>query len=246
MASSGEARGTSLTVMLNFLFLAVVGLIGTGKSTMMNALEAILTSSGYRVFVLYENLDAIRSLTVDGETVNPLDLQGPDPHRFQGVFQIYTYASRARQHRDGLAEARAWADENPGTPVIVIAERCGACDRIFFDVGREAGQISTLDAGAYEAVATCFSFPTPDLFVYLRADPAVCYERVHRRGRHEETADWLLPYLEALHRHHDKAYLESGRNTLTIDNSADLASTLLTRTEHPHAHAVHKYVARVV
>lgn len=226
---------------MSLIFVAVVGLIGTGKTTLMGALARVFADSGYRVFVIKEDVDAMRETSVDGRAVKPLALAADDPARWAGPFQLYAYTLRLFQQIDGVAAAQKWADEHPHVPVVVLSERCGRCDKIFYDVGREAGHISDLDAVNYELVRRFRPLPTPDVYVYLQADPETCMERIVKRDRAEELGPGMVDYLRTLHDKHEAVY-GSGANVFVVKNDADIPDTKLTPELHPHAGPVFRYV----
>lgn len=212
---------------------AVNGNIGTGKSTVEANLVRALELAGHVVFRLIEDVDAMCEAPVPGGgSVRPLELSYREPHRYKGTAQIYFYALRRERHAAVLAEAQAYQDAHPDASVVVVSERCGECDAIFFEVGREQGHIDDMAALAYHAVTRMSPLPAPDLYVYLRSDPEVCAKRVNARSRAEE--DGIpLELLRALHAHHDRVYLPKP-NAVVLDNNPHLEPHVRDSVDHPH------------
>ena len=59
----------------------------------------------------------------------------------------------------------------------------------------------------YEPVVHVLPALVPDAFIYLQADPEVCYERLKTRNRSEESSV-PLDYLKLLHRKHEHWFIE--------------------------------------
>jgi deoxyadenosine/deoxycytidine kinase len=78
--------------------------------------------------------------------------------------------------------------------------------KIFVEQSRRRGDITPTEMSIFDAwfdkMVACDA-NTPDLFVYLRAPPSICYDRIRRRSRREERA-LSLSFLEELHDLHER------------------------------------------
>ncbi|CAI5985637.1 unnamed protein product [Closterium sp. NIES-64] len=194
---------------------AVEGNIGVGKSTVLSALGARLNSDvalrravtgGADVALQPEPLREWRNVRGSGE--NALDAFYKDPKRFAYTFQSLVFISRASQYRHGL-------QQHPSA--LRLCERSLFCDRLVFAPAAVAGGLFTpLEEALYDswvdAVLPMLPGVVPDAFIYLRADPSVCLQRLKQRSRSEETSV-DLPYLQRLHELYDRWFLEGSHRT---------------------------------
>lgn len=224
-------------------FIAVVGGIGSGKSTVWSVLIEVLRAQGYIVFELKEDVEKMTKQEVDGSVVNMLELSYKDPGRFKGIAQVNFYLLRYFAHVAVLDEAAQYEKENPGAKVVVVSERCGSCDTIFYNLGRKAGLIDDAAAVTYELVRQFRPLAVPDLYVYLRTDPEVCKARVNERSRSEE--DGIpLTFLQDLHDEHEAMYgNKSDPFVLVLDNNTHLTKEVRHSNEHPHVLTICDQVA---
>lgn len=222
--------------MNNIPFVSVVGNIGTGKSTLWSIIVDMLRSTGYVVFELEEDVESMTSQQVDGKTVNMLELSYHDPERFKGVAQINFYLLRYFAHIEVIERAAAYRKEHPDANVVIVSERCGSCDTIFYDLGRKAGLIGDAEAVTYQLTKKFRPLAVPDLCVYLRTDPEVCKARKDERKRPEEDG-MPLEFLRALHVEHEAVY-GNNPNTLVLDNNGHVDEDVRHTSDHPHASTI--------
>ncbi|CAI5495873.1 unnamed protein product [Closterium sp. Naga37s-1] len=133
----------------------------------------------------------------------PLTLSFPPPLRFAYTFQSLVFISRASQYRHGL-------QQHPSA--LRLCERSLFCDRLVFAPAAVVGGLFTpLEEALYDswvdAVLPMLPAVVPDAFIYLRAEPSVCLQRLQKRSRSEETSV-DLPYLQRLHELYDRWFLE--------------------------------------
>ncbi|CAI5496674.1 unnamed protein product [Closterium sp. Naga37s-1] len=145
---------------------------------------------------------------VKGSGENALDAFYKDPKRFAYTFQSLVFISRASQYHHGL-------QQHPSA--LRLCERSLFCDRLVFAPAAVAGGLFTpLEEALYDswvdAVLPMLPGVLPDAFIYLRADPSVCLQRLQKRSRSEETSV-DLPYLQCLHELYDRWFLEGSHRT---------------------------------
>ena len=180
---------------------AVQGNIGSGKSSLLTAIEDHPTRAGGVVLVrepvaewepwlhrYYGGRSAAAPAFPDIDTPP----RGGDG-RALGL-QLQVLASLHRKRR-----------ELPLSTRLVIFERSPISSRkIFVERMMEKGEMDELEKDLYDNIyATLGWSPTVD--VYLRCPPATCLQRIRARGRESETS-MELPYLEELHRKHENMY----------------------------------------
>jgi deoxyadenosine/deoxycytidine kinase len=86
------------------------------------------------------------------------------------------------------------------------------------------GKITTVEWKLYEDWFNWLSYEfnsVPKKIIYLRCDPAVAFQRIHKRNRTEESSI-TFEYIEKLHKYHDDWLLnETVIPVLVIDVSCD-------------------------
>src|SRR5579885_2375693 len=168
--------------------LIVEGNIGAGKSTFLKMIQDFLD-----VQLIYEPHQQWQN--VGGE--NLLERFYSDTKRWAYSFQTYAFVTRIR-------EQEKYARKNPHA--IQVLERSVYSDRYCFARNSyESGQMTSLEWKLYNdwfewLVDTYTTKPTG--FIYLKTDPEVCFERMHKRNRSEES-QVPLAYLRQLHNRHE-------------------------------------------
>ncbi|KAG0558881.1 hypothetical protein KC19_10G061600 [Ceratodon purpureus] len=177
------------------------GNIGVGKSTILKLLH-----SHPRLKQVTEILQEPiwEWQNVKGTGLNMLEAFYKNPQRYAYLFQSFVFTTRFLQQNAAASQSKA---------ALLLMERSVLTDRcVFVKTAREQGYFNTLEVAAYDAwyngVITTLPNVVPDAFVYLRADPNVCYERLKARARSEE-AEVSLEYLQSLHSKHEKWFIES-------------------------------------
>lgn len=168
------------------LFFVVEGNIGTGKSTFLKIIKQYLN-----VNIIYEPHN--RWQNVDGENI--LDYFYKAPQRWAYTFQTYAFVTRLQELKSKLNNS-----------TYSIMERSIYSDRYCFAKNcYEMGTINSLEWKLYKDLftnVTQLSNLKPAGFIYLQADPQVCYKRILKRNRPEEI-NISLNYLELLHKKHE-------------------------------------------
>ena len=168
--------------------LVVEGNIGAGKSTFLRLIEAELNAQ-----FVYEPLHEWQN--VSGE--NFLDYFYKDTARWSYAFQTYAFLTRVRAQ-----EKCARSNSQP----LQVLERSVYSDRYCFTkTCFERGLMKPLEWELYqewfEWLVEQYT-PKPDAFIYLRADPKICFQRLLKRNRSEESGV-SLDYLELIHEKHE-------------------------------------------
>lgn len=168
----------------------IEGNIGAGKSTFLHMLKQYLN-----VQIMLEPHEQWQKV---GGDHNLLDLFYKDPGRWAYSFQSYAFISRMMMQQEH-------ARTNPYT--IQIIERSVFSDRYCFALNAyELGYMNALEWKMYQewfAWLVDTYLVKPDGFIYLRTDPTICYNRLKKRNRSEETAV-SLDYVTKLHEKHER------------------------------------------
>jgi len=172
----------------NPICLILEGNIGAGKSTFLKIIE-----NNFDVEVVYEPHEQWQN--VAGE--NLLDKFYKDTSRWSYSFQTYAFVTRVVQQ-----EQYAQTSSYP----VHILERSVYSDRYCFAKNcYEMGVMSALEWKLYQEWFEWLVYnytQKPHGFIYLKTDPEVCYQRLLKRNRSEEsTVD--LEYLKMLHEKHE-------------------------------------------
>jgi len=169
----------------------VDGNIGAGKSTFLKLIKERLP-----VHVIYEPHTKWQQV-ISGE--NLLEKFYRDTKRWGYTFQTYAFVTRVMEQEE---HARRYSS----TPIHIL-ERSVFSDRYCFaSACHDLGNMSTLEWKLY---CEWFSWlvdqyvTLPKGFIYLQTDPNVCYERLLKRNRHEESGV-EIEYLKHLHEKHEK------------------------------------------
>ncbi len=174
--------------------LSLEGNIGAGKSTFLAMLEQEFTIQA--VFEPHEKWQSV------GGTENLLDKFYQSPTRWAYTFQSYAFITR-------IIEQETYARKSKFP--IQILERSIYSDRYCFAKNCfEQGFMNTLEWKLYKewfSWLTDLSTVMPTAFIYLRTNPDVCYERILKRNRFEESSI-SLDYLHSIHKKHEQWLIE--------------------------------------
>lgn len=177
----------------------IEGNIGVGKSTIIRLLNE------HGVETMQEPVDSWTAVKDEENGKNILENFYEDPKRWAYTFQSIAFRSRVR----GLDRL---------TPDSV-AERSIFTDHcVFAEVARTSGNITNVEWDDYtdwfDWVVSKTDQSTQG-FVYLRAEPDVCHQRIQGRARPGEESI-PLEYLQQLHERHDE-WLLNESNVLVLD-----------------------------
>lgn len=166
----------------------VEGNVGAGKSTFLKIInDALDVQIVYEPHTKWQNVGG----------TNLLDCFYKETNRWAYTFQSYAFVTR-------VLETENFAKKHPNTTLIV--ERSVYSDRYCFARGCfEQGTMNALEWKLYQewfAWLVGNYTQKPQGFIYLQTDPTVCYERMKKRNRTEESAV-SLDYLTTLHKKHE-------------------------------------------
>ena len=172
----------------------VEGNIGTGKSTLIEILKKNLN-----VDIVFEPIKKWQS--IKGEQ-NLLDLFYKDIDRWAYTFQSYAFVTRVLEQEENFKK---------NVSGIQVLERSVYSDRYCF--AKNCFELGKLTAMEWELYKEWFKWlvegytKRPDGFIYLKTKPEVCYSRILKRNRQEESAV-PLDYIKLLHNKHENWLVE--------------------------------------
>ncbi len=171
--------------------LIIEGNIGAGKSTFLKILAKKMPT-----------IDPVQEPTNKWQNSSPNDnllhLFYQDTKRWAYTFQSYAFISRIQVQIENIKK-------NPHKNIQVL-ERSVFCDRYCFAKNCfESGTMTEMEWNIYkewfEWLVENYA-PKPNGFIYLKTDPEVCYTRLKKRARTEESTI-PLDYLKSLHIKHE-------------------------------------------
>ncbi|XP_068664000.1 uncharacterized protein [Aristolochia californica] len=128
---------------------------------------------------------------------NILDAFYAEPQRYAYTFQNYVFVTRVMQERESAG----------GVKPLRLMERSVFSDRmVFVRAVHEAKWMNEMEISIYDSwfdpVVSVLPGLVPDGFIYLRATPDTCHQRLKLRKRAEE-GGVSLDYLRDLHEKHE-------------------------------------------
>lgn len=204
--------GMSSCIVSQPVYLFVEGNVGAGKSTLLNIIKKHLD-----VVVVSEPCDQWQDI----EGYNLLDAFYSDSARWACTFQLYAFMTRIKKQKEYAKLGGAFQ----------IMERSWFSDKYCFALNAfESNLLDQMEWNLYCNMWTWYVDQgiAPSGLIYLRADPAICYERMQIRARSEESVV-PLEYLEALHKCHEQWLMEQKYSSeefgnipvLVLDGSLD-------------------------
>ncbi|GAQ83246.1 deoxynucleoside kinase [Klebsormidium nitens] len=202
------------------LTFCVEGNISVGKSTFLRQIVTKTILLQELVDISPEPVEKWQSVGDDRHNI--LESFYKDPQRYAYTFQNYVFFTRMLQ-----------AQERPvaGKPLRLM-ERSVFSDRmVFVRAVHEAKFMSDMEISIYDSwfdpILSAIPTLIPDGFIYLRANPDTCFNRLKKRGRSEEmSVD--MDYLQNLHEKHEQWLLP--------DVAKSSAGHTLLRGAHPEGY----------
>ncbi|CAI5457610.1 unnamed protein product [Closterium sp. Yama58-4] len=195
-AEGGAGKGRSAGRHKNRLTFCVEGNISVGKTTFLERIVGDAVKLHDLVEVVPEPV--ARWQSVGQEKFNILEAFYEEPERYAYTFQNYVFVTRMMQERESAGRVRP----------IRLMERSVFSDRmVFVRAVHEAKWMSAMEVSIYDSwfdpVVAALPGLVPDGFIYLRAHPLTCHQRLKQRARGEE-AGVSLDYLTDLHNKHEQ------------------------------------------
>lgn len=198
------------------LLVSIESNIGCGKSTLLEELRNATFCVPH--IVVQEDVKEWTSF-VDSEGNNILQKYYQDQTKFGYCFQSLVLMTRIHS----IHEAMKKLGDQDG---IIILERSHLTDsNIFAKMLYEKGAMSEIEWMTYNKCQTLVAdmlHLSIDLFIYLKASPSTCLQRIAVRHRKGED---LIPfkYLHDLHEKHEQ-WLSSASPVFTVENEADMTN----------------------
>jgi len=173
----------------------IEGNIAVGKSTLLKNIQDEQWAKQLQIQCIFEPLDMWKKLK-DSEGKNILERFYENMKENAYAFQSYAFLTRVKM----LEQVSHQAD-------YVFVERSVDSDhRVFAKNCFESGIMSEIQWNLYR---DWFSWMVPKIkpveaiTFYLRSDPNVCFERIKKRNRMEES-NVSLEYLQSIHNQHEE------------------------------------------
>ena len=189
--------------------------IGAGKTTFLKTFPKYWTGSK-PITTIPEPLQKWQSIQ-DTHGDNLLDHFYQDPSRWSYTFQSATFITRIQNIQENL---------RPGH--VHLMERSIQTDRhCFAALARQNGCMNEMEWKLYLEwfgwLEENFQKDIePDFYLYLRASPETCYQRMRQRDRSEET-NVSLTYLQELHDKHEMWLRHQKIPVIVLDADDDFA-----------------------
>lgn len=174
------------------IHICIEGLIGVGKTTMLNILADQLESElKTKVNVFTEPLE--KWVEFGKNKLNLLDLMYRDGEKYGFSFQTVAFSSKINQ----LAGR---------TGVRLVERSLLAQSNVFIPILRKQKSLTDLNSEILNELIFVAMEKThgmrPDLILYLRTTPATAMQRIKKRGRAEEE-EINQEYLQQLYNHYE-------------------------------------------
>lgn len=177
------------------LTFCVEGNISVGKTTFLQRIANETLELRDLVEIVPEPINKWQDVGPDH--FNILDAFYAEPERYAYTFQNYVFVTRVMQERESSG----------GIKPLRLMERSVFSDRmVFVRAVHEANWMNEMEISIYDSwfdpVVSCLPGLIPDGFIYLRASPDTCHQRMQLRKRSEE-GGVSLDYLRGLHEKHE-------------------------------------------
>jgi deoxyadenosine/deoxycytidine kinase/predicted flap endonuclease-1-like 5' DNA nuclease len=206
------------------LTFCVEGNISVGKTTFLQRIANETLELRDLVEIVPEPVDKWQDVGPDH--FNILNAFYAEPQRYAYTFQNYVFVTRVMQEKESSG----------GIKPLRLMERSVFSDRmVFVRAVHEAKWMNEMEISIYDSwfdpVVSSLPGLIPDGFIYLRATPNTCHERMMMRKRAEE-GGVSLEYLRDLHEKHESWLFpsESGNQSVVSLSKLPLHMDL---TLHP-------------
>lgn len=199
-----ESDGGTLLLPSNKLTFCIEGNISVGKTTFLKRIASQSVELRDMVEIVPEPVGKWQD--VGDSHFNILDAFYENPERYAYTFQNYVFVTRMMQEKDSRGTNRE----------LRLLERSVFSDRmVFVRAVHEAHWMSEMELSIYDSwfdpIVSSLPGLVPDAFIYLRAEPEICYSRLLNRARAEENTV-TLEYLQGLHDKHEQWLVNGSSN----------------------------------
>lgn len=192
--------------------ITVEGNIGVGKTTFLKQIE-----NTPNIKVIYEPVDDWLAYK-DNDGVSIFEMFYNNKKRYAFTFQIMALQTRFENL------VRICEEKKNDDNVVVVCERSIFTDyNVFAKTTNKEGDMSDVELQIYKQ---CHEFMTKlcnisiDKYIYLKASPEVCLQRINKRNREGEE-NITIDYLRLLDECHDK-WLLNETTMLTVNTEAPI------------------------
>lgn len=204
--SFNEVVGKNIIISIN-------GNIGSGKSRLLQQLIRKYKGRDDICF-LDEPVEEWKNLK-DDNGMDLIENYYKDQKKYAFPFQINAFVSRFSKIKEAV---------NKNKYKFIITERCIQTDKHVF--AKMLYDIKLMSKLEYEIYLSLFKDFTEILdntvFIYMKTEPNICYDRVKLRNRGGEE-DIPLDYLESCHKYHEEWILDDvHRHKLVINGNIDV------------------------
>ncbi len=189
--------------------IAIEGNIGVGKSTFTQILKKNFDKST----IVSEPVDMWLNIKNNNDD-NILGMFYKDTKRWAYTFQNLAYITRMMKIEDAIrnSDGIIFLDRSLGTDRNVF-EKMLYDDKLLNEIEHQMYNLW------YDFYHKYVNANTNQIYIYLRCNPEIAYDRIAKRGREEEK-NITLEYLNKLHEYHEQ-WLMGLENVIIIDCNKD-------------------------
>ncbi len=189
--------------------IAIEGNIGVGKSTFTQILKKNFDKST----IVSEPVDMWLNIKNNNDD-NILGMFYKDTKRWAYTFQNLAYITRMMKIEDAIrnSDGIIFLDRSLGTDRNVF-EKMLYDDKLLNEIEHQMYNLW------YDFYHKYVNSNTNQIYIYLRCNPEIAYDRIAKRGREEEK-NITLEYLNKLHEYHEQ-WLMGLENVIIIDCNKD-------------------------
>jgi deoxyadenosine/deoxycytidine kinase len=201
--------------MVDKIIISIEGNIGVGKSTFIN----ILKNKWENCEIVLEPVEMWKDLkNTDGKNI--LQTFYEDIPRWAYSFQNVACITRMMKIEESIRSTKS--------KYIFLDRSLGTDKNVFEAMLYEQKKLNEIEHSMYNLWCDFYhKYVRPQdnqIYIYLKATPETCAQRIKKRARIEEESI-SLEYLEGLNKYHDKWLLSSGQeNVIVIDCEEEFES----------------------
>jgi deoxyadenosine/deoxycytidine kinase len=225
---------------MTFNIISIEGNIGSGKSTLLKYLKEFIDSSS----TSYQNIIFLKEPIEEWETIKDsnnktmLEKFYADKEKYSFSFQMMAYISR-------LVYIKKAIESNPNA--IIITERSLYTDKeVFAKMLFDDNKIEDVNYQIYLKWFDAFAKDYPiSKIIYVKTDPEVCYNRIHKRNRNGEESI-PIKYLEDCNNYHESMIKKYSIEQLILDGNIDIDTNTDTNTDIEDNKQVNEWINTIL